>query len=862
MLGSARRRAGAAGERPSARLASSAPPPSAVPARGLRRRRGAAADGRALASSGYRLLQRVLRASRSASCSSSSAACAPALRALHEHRARDRRPARRDDADARELVDADNFALYCTPAINLFPKRARPHPPDATRATSTTSCRPHPADGLRGLRRRPGHRLRRRARDRAGVPAVLRVAATARDRGRRRLLHGAPRAARCCRRSQQRHGPRSSYVGSEVFLSLVDADDAPYRRATCSQLAVPTLVHQPRPAAAHAARARRRPTSRSTRRRRSQSVRCLGAARRGPLPTPVAEGDVGWRLHQPPVAQLPVAGRHRPAGAAPPRCASCCCSTRRRGRPACARRSRACARCARGRSRGACPARPDHLRARPRDHPDVRRAAPSRATARSCSARCSNEFFATLRLDQLASPRRSLALAGAARSCDGRRDAGTRPVAVDAQSRARSSDEPLGVRLLPGAAAARGAHPERRASASVARAARRAGAPRPGAVARLRAVDARRRSSRRPRRAPPRLAVTLLRPARAQRPAAAAPDRVRARPRCATTATRRFARFLDMFHHRHAARCSTAPGRRPSRRSASTGRDDDRFGVYVGRAVRPRRAGAARRDAMPDLAKLLLRRAARRARRATPRASQTIARRLSSACRSRVEQFVGALAASCPHEQRSRLGGATRRRALGSRRRRSASTVWDCQHRFRAACSGRCRSPTTSASCPGGRALRALRDLRAQLRRRRARLGRAAWSCDGSEVPPLRSSADRPARLGWTHLARRRRRARNAGPRTTLHVLASRPATGSAENGQHFEGSDHGRDQPRRAVRQAQPARLQGDRERDRVLQAARQPVRRAGALDAPDPAAARTRDLHRIVAALRARPGAAGRAT
>ena len=68
--------------------------------------------------------------------------------------------------------------------------------------------------------------------------------------GTPRLLHAAPRAAAAVGTRQQR-GPRSSYVGSEVFISLVDAergavraDAAPARRSTA--------VHQPRSAAADA----------------------------------------------------------------------------------------------------------------------------------------------------------------------------------------------------------------------------------------------------------------------------------------------------------------------------------------------------------------------------------------------------------------------------------------------------------------------------------------------------------------------------------------------------------------------------------------------------------------------------------
>jgi type VI secretion system protein ImpG len=122
---------------------------------------------------------------------------------------------------------ADQFALFCTPAINLFPKRsdrinlsgreAELHiVPDRMRPLdyevfSVTAVEGYTADG--------------------GAPQPFLPFYAANDLSRNPehrayyLLNRVPR--QLSSRARQR-GPRSSYIGHEAFISLVDAEHAPF----------------------------------------------------------------------------------------------------------------------------------------------------------------------------------------------------------------------------------------------------------------------------------------------------------------------------------------------------------------------------------------------------------------------------------------------------------------------------------------------------------------------------------------------------------------------------------------------------------------------------------------------------------
>ncbi len=136
-------------------------------------------------------------------------------------------------------LSAANFALFCTPVINLFPMRAeRVHVSNQQTEYHVIPDRTRPMDfevhQIQGV---------------AGYGTGTETRQTFESFYRANDLHGGTTAnayyqvrrdARRLSEQQQRQGPRSSYIGSEVFLSLVDAADAPYS-SDLRQLGIDTL---------------------------------------------------------------------------------------------------------------------------------------------------------------------------------------------------------------------------------------------------------------------------------------------------------------------------------------------------------------------------------------------------------------------------------------------------------------------------------------------------------------------------------------------------------------------------------------------------------------------------------------------
>lgn len=134
----------------------------------------------------------------------------------------------RGDPTLESIVDGANFALYCTPAINLLEKRA-----DRIQVSGGAFEFPVIVDRTRPLD--------------FEVYEVTEVTGHGSgDGGEQRFLpfyaaysgdelqqHAAyfttRREPRLPSSTQKRRGPRSSYVGTEVFLSLVDPGEAPFR---------------------------------------------------------------------------------------------------------------------------------------------------------------------------------------------------------------------------------------------------------------------------------------------------------------------------------------------------------------------------------------------------------------------------------------------------------------------------------------------------------------------------------------------------------------------------------------------------------------------------------------------------------
>ena len=142
--------------------------------------------------------------------------------------------------DLENAVDAANFALHCTPAVNLFPRRAdRISVSDRHSEMHVVPDRTRPLDfevylitGVTGYGSAAGS-------ERSFRPfyAATDVEAEGGEGNGYYVVHRAPRPESA--RARQR-GPRSSYLGSEVYVSLVDPEAAPYSE-DLRQIAVETV---------------------------------------------------------------------------------------------------------------------------------------------------------------------------------------------------------------------------------------------------------------------------------------------------------------------------------------------------------------------------------------------------------------------------------------------------------------------------------------------------------------------------------------------------------------------------------------------------------------------------------------------
>ncbi len=136
-------------------------------------------------------------------------------------------------------IDSNQFALFCTPAVNLFPKRTdRIHlnqqtneyhlVPDRVRpmdyeVCAVTDVAGYGASGQQEQEFLPFY----------GSKDIFGY----REHDAYYTLH---RQQRMLSGKQKRQGPRSSYIGSEVYLSLVDTEEAPFK-SDLKQLALNTL---------------------------------------------------------------------------------------------------------------------------------------------------------------------------------------------------------------------------------------------------------------------------------------------------------------------------------------------------------------------------------------------------------------------------------------------------------------------------------------------------------------------------------------------------------------------------------------------------------------------------------------------
>jgi type VI secretion system protein ImpG len=133
----------------------------------------------------------------------------------------------RGDSTFDSVVDASNLALFCTPAINLFPRRAdRIQVTDSGHEFHVLADRTRPVDfEVYEVSDVVGHGT--------GADSEQRFlpfyAAYATDEEHQQSAYFTTRREpRLISSTQKRRGSRSSYTGSEVFLSLVDSAQAPF----------------------------------------------------------------------------------------------------------------------------------------------------------------------------------------------------------------------------------------------------------------------------------------------------------------------------------------------------------------------------------------------------------------------------------------------------------------------------------------------------------------------------------------------------------------------------------------------------------------------------------------------------------
>jgi type VI secretion system protein ImpG len=189
------------------------------------------------------------------------------------------------------VVGVDNFRLFCGAAINLFPRQAdRVHVESGIPEYHLVVDRTRPMDfevydvlDVQGFgdRTEPDRRFQ-------PFYACNEPTWHSRDLAYFTLR----REARKLSSRQRQNGPRASYVGSEVYLSLVDPDEAPYA-SNLRQLAAATLcTNRDLPLQIPIAKGITDFTLEAA--APVEAVRCVAGPSR-PRPS-FAHGDASWRL--------------------------------------------------------------------------------------------------------------------------------------------------------------------------------------------------------------------------------------------------------------------------------------------------------------------------------------------------------------------------------------------------------------------------------------------------------------------------------------------------------------------------------------------------------------------------------------
>jgi type VI secretion system protein ImpG len=197
----------------------------------------------------------------------------------------------RHDPTLEGAVGPAHFALFCTPAVNLFPRRAdRIHLTNATHEYHVVPDRTRPMDfEVYAINEVTGYGAA------ADITQKFRPLYAVGEQAHPNEAPGYFTVNRQPRRlstRQQAQGARSTYVGSEVFVALVDGDEGPFR-SELKQLAVATLCTN-RDLPLHMPVGQGRTDFSLESGAPVESIRCVAGPTR-PQPSH-AHGDVSWRL--------------------------------------------------------------------------------------------------------------------------------------------------------------------------------------------------------------------------------------------------------------------------------------------------------------------------------------------------------------------------------------------------------------------------------------------------------------------------------------------------------------------------------------------------------------------------------------
>ncbi|PVV12343.1 MAG: type VI secretion system protein ImpG [gamma proteobacterium symbiont of Ctena orbiculata] len=195
------------------------------------------------------------------------------------------------DPALEDSLNESNFLLNCTPCINLFQKRAdRIHLTDSDAEYHILPDRTRPMDyevyeitEIKGFGSN-------NEQSQTFYPFYASNDFISTDQPR--AYYAIHRMPRLLSSKQQREGARSSYVGSEVFVSIVDGDEAPFQ-SDLRQLSVTTLCTN-RDLSMHLPLGQGESSFTLDSSTPVNNIRCIGSPTK-PKPS-TAKGSVSWRL--------------------------------------------------------------------------------------------------------------------------------------------------------------------------------------------------------------------------------------------------------------------------------------------------------------------------------------------------------------------------------------------------------------------------------------------------------------------------------------------------------------------------------------------------------------------------------------